>query len=145
MSTEERQVRHTPAAAGWPHLANIGVLRSSYCPCALGHATRDLHTVVHGDDFIVAGCGEDLDWLLQKLTENLELVRKARLGRGYDSEATTLNLCVMCSDVGLTDEGGRPTTCRAGSGRAWPSSDASTDEPQAAPGRTHHWTTKTGS
>ena len=60
--------------------------------------------VVHGDDLIVAGCGEDLDWLLQKLSENLELVRKVRLGRGYDSEATTLNRCVMCSDVGLTWE-----------------------------------------
>ena len=30
--------------------------------------------VVRGDDFMVAGCGDDLDWLSQKLNEKLELV-----------------------------------------------------------------------
>ena len=49
--------------------------------------------VVHGDDFIIAGAGDDLDWLSQKLGEKLELV-KARLGPGYDNEATVLNRCV---------------------------------------------------
>ena len=28
---------------------------------ALGHSTRDLDMVVHGDDFIVSGDGDDLD------------------------------------------------------------------------------------
>ena len=60
-----------PAAAGWQHLVqkvvtDIGLLRSSSCPCAFGHSTRDLDMVVHGDDFIVAGDGYDLDWLSQK-------------------------------------------------------------------------------
>ena len=36
--------------------------------------------VVHGDDFIVAGDGDDVDCLFQKLNENLELMQKARLG-----------------------------------------------------------------
>ena len=36
-----------------------------------GLAARDLDMVVHGDDFIVAGSGEDLDWLSQKLNCNL--------------------------------------------------------------------------
>ena len=36
--------------------------------------------------------------------EKLELVQKARLGRGYDSEATVLNRRVTCSDAGLTWE-----------------------------------------
>ena len=36
--------------------------------------------VVHDDDLIVAGDGDDLDWLSQKLNEKLELVQKARLG-----------------------------------------------------------------
>ena len=31
--------------------------------------------VVHGDDFIVAGCGDDLDCLSQKLNEKLECVQ----------------------------------------------------------------------
>ena len=43
-------------------------------------STRDLDMVVHGDDFIVAGDGDDLDWLFQKLNEQLELVQKARFG-----------------------------------------------------------------
>ena len=60
--------------------------------------------VVHGDDFIVAGCGDDLDWLSQKLNEKLELVQKGRLGPGYDSEANVLNRCVVYNESGLTWE-----------------------------------------
>ena len=60
--------------------------------------------VVHGDDFIVAGCGDDFDWLSQKLNEKLELVQKARLGLGFGSEATVLNHCVVYNDSGLTWE-----------------------------------------
>ena len=45
--------------------------------------------VVHGDDLIVAGCGDDLDWQSQKLIEKLELVLKARL----DLTTTTRQLC----------------------------------------------------
>ena len=62
--------------------------------------------VEHGDDFIVGGCGEDLDWLSENLNEWLELVQKARLGPGYDRETTALNLnrCVTHSDFGLTWE-----------------------------------------
>ena len=59
---------------------------------------------MHGDDFLVAGDGDDLDWLSQKLNEKLELVQRARLGPGYDSEATVLNRCVTFSDSGLTWE-----------------------------------------
>ena len=60
--------------------------------------------VVHGDDFIVAGDGDDFDWLSQNLNEKFELVQKARLGPGYDSVATVLNRCVTYSDTGLTWE-----------------------------------------
>ena len=69
----------TPAAAGWQHLVqkvgtDVGLLSSSNCPCAFRHSTRDLDMVVHGDDFIVDGDGDDLDWLFQKLGEKLELI-----------------------------------------------------------------------
>ena len=60
--------------------------------------------VVHGDDFIVAGCGDDLDWLSQKLNEKLKLVQKARLRPGYDSEANVLNRSAIYNDSGLTSE-----------------------------------------
>ena len=84
--------------------------------------------VVHGDDFIVAGCGDDLDWLSQKRNEKLELVQKARLGPGYDSDATVLNRCVYVQRL-WADVGSRPTTRRAGSGRTRTPVGASTDEP----------------
>ena len=95
------------AAAGWQQFfqkvgADIGLLNSSNCPCVFGHASRDLHMVVHGDDLIVAGCCDDLKWLSQKLNEKHELVQKARLGLGSDSEATVFNRCVTYSDFGLT-------------------------------------------
>ena len=67
-----------------------------------GHKSRDLHMVVHGNDVIVAGCGDD--WLSQKLNEKLELVQNARLEPDYDSEATMLNHCVTYSDSGLACE-----------------------------------------
>ena len=38
------------------------------------------------------------------MIENVEMVQKARLGPGYDSEATVLNRCVTYSDSGLTWE-----------------------------------------
>ena len=73
-----------------------------------GLATRDLDMVSHGDDFIVAGDGDDFDMLSLKLNEKLELVQKARLGPrlgpGYDSEAIVLNRCVTYNDPGLAWE-----------------------------------------
>ena len=67
--------------------------------------------VVHGDDFIVAGCGDDLDWLSQKLNEKLELVQEANLGPGYDSEATVLNCCVIYNDSPQSSpRGAKPST-----------------------------------
>ena len=62
------------ATAGWQHCvqkvgADSGLLSSSNCPCASGHSSRGLDKVVHGDDFIVAGCGDDLDRLAVTETE----------------------------------------------------------------------------
>ena len=95
-----------PSAVAWQHHvqkvgAYIGLLSSSNFPFALVRATRDLDMVVHGDN-IIAGCGEDLGWLSQKLSEKLGLVQKARLGPRYDGEATVLNRCVPYSDSELT-------------------------------------------
>ena len=84
--------------------------------------------VVHGEDFIVVGCGDDLDWLSQELNEKLELVHKARLGLGYDSDATLLNR-VVYNDSGLTWET-RPTTRRACSSRTRTPGGASEGEPR---------------
>ena len=82
--------------------------------------------VVHGDDFIVAGDGDDFDWLSQKLNEKVELVQKARLGPGHDSEATALNRCVPFSDLGLT----------------WEADSRHAELAEAAQSQVHHWTTR---
>ena len=126
LATEEVHVRHTPHSSGL-------AVRSSSCPCAFGHAQRDL------DMCIVAGCGEALDWPSEKLNEKLELVQKARLGPGHDWEATVLNRSVTVQRL-WTDVGSRPTPRRIG--RAWTSGGASRVEPQEALSRTQHWTTR---
>ena len=77
------------SAAGWQQFvqkvgADIVLLSSSTCPCVFVYASRDLDMVVRGLDFIVAGCGDDLDWRSEKLNEKLVLVPKARLGSGND-------------------------------------------------------------
>ena len=87
-----------PAAAGRQHSAqkvgaDMCLLSGSKCPCAFGHEALDLDVVVRGDVFIIAGSGEDLEWLTQKLNESLEL--------GYHNEAVVQNRCVTHSDTGL--------------------------------------------
>ena len=115
---------------------DIGLLSSSNCPCAFGHASRYLE-MVHGDDFIIAGSGDDLDWLSQKLNGKLKLAQKARLGPGHDREATVLNRCVTHSDSGLTWEADRRDA-----ELAVVELGLQAARPQAS--RTHHWTTKSG-
>ena len=134
-----------PAAAGWQHLVrrvgtDIGLLSSSNCLCAFGHSSRDSDMVVHGDDFIIAGDGDDLDWLSQKLNEKLELVQKARLGPGYDNEATVLNRCVTYGNSGLTWEAESDTQ-----GLHWQNlvfRRRVHRRAQVVPSRMRHWTIK---
>ena len=68
-----------PAAAGWQRLvrkvsADIGLLSLSNCPFAFGQASRDLEMVVHGDDLLIAGSGDDFDGVIS------ETGREARAG-----------------------------------------------------------------
>ena len=77
----------------------------------------------------VAGDGDDLDWLSQKLNEKLELVQKARLGPGYDSEATVLNHCVTYSDSGLAWEA-EPGHTELAVAEPWTTGSETADEPR---------------
>ena len=47
---------------------------------AFWHPERDLACVVHGDDFIIAGEDEDLDWIEALMHSWLEIKVRARLG-----------------------------------------------------------------
>ena len=81
---------------------NIGGVSSSSAQADVD--MRVIHAGKRPLDFIIAGDGDDLGWLSQKLSEKLELVQKARLGLGHDNKATVLNRCVMYGNSGLTWE-----------------------------------------
>ena len=51
----------TPRSESWYRHWPAQLKQLSMC---VRHSTRDLDIVVHGDDFIVAGDGDDPDWLL---------------------------------------------------------------------------------
>ena len=80
MALEEMGVRHQQVGnILCRKLRGLGPTQlSSKCSCSFGHASRDLDMAVHGDDFFVAGSGEDLDWPPQKMNDSLELVQKTR-------------------------------------------------------------------
>ena len=55
------------AASNWQetirdHLANIGFRRGAGHPSVVHHETRDVTTLVHGDDYTTSGDSVDLDW-----------------------------------------------------------------------------------
>ena len=82
-----------PAAAGWQtprstswHRHLLAQLKQLSTCIWVTHQGDLGHGLCMGDDFNIAGDGEDLDWLSQKLNEKIELVQKARLGPGDDNE-----------------------------------------------------------
>ena len=74
-----------PAAQAWEtHYAKMmveaGFRRGSAAPVAFWHPERDLACVVHGDDFILTGEDEDLDWIEALMHSWFEIKVRARLG-----------------------------------------------------------------
>ena len=56
------------AAKGWQealssHLDHIGFRRGIGHPAVFHHPTKDLTTLVHGDDYVSSGLQAELDWL----------------------------------------------------------------------------------
>ena len=50
-----------------------------------GDPTRDILTLVHGDDYCSAGAGPDLDWLEAVLSKKYE-IKSQRIGRGRTTD-----------------------------------------------------------
>ena len=125
MVAEEMHVRR----AACSRLATFGPESQYRHRLAQLNAPRGLGMVVHGDDFIIAGSGDALDWLSHKLNEKLEPVQMARMGPGHDKEATVLNRCVSYRDTGLTWEAD-PRHAEVAVAEPWTSGGASTDEPR---------------
>jgi hypothetical protein len=96
-----------PAAQAWEEhysalLVANGFERLKTVPVAFSHAGRDLHGVVHGDDFVWEGRDEDLDWILQVLSKEYELKNRGRLGFGPKD---VRKIDILGRVIELTNEG----------------------------------------
>ncbi len=96
-----------PAAQAWEEhysalLVANGFERLKTVPVAFTHPVRDLHGVVHGDDFVWEGREEDLDWILKVLEKEYELKNRGRLGFGPKD---VKRIDILGRVIELTDEG----------------------------------------
>ena len=53
-------------------MQNLGFAQGRSNPCLYWHQTRDIQTMVHGDDFVSAGKHKDLKWLQNGLETTFE-------------------------------------------------------------------------
>ena len=63
-------------------LMQSGFVRAVSSPVAFYHPSREIWVVVHGDDFVVTGVDEELDFVLALLQEHYEIKNRGRLGSG---------------------------------------------------------------
>ena len=61
-------------------LSRLGFAQGRASPCCFTHKSRDLCLVVHGDDFAVLGCGEDLDSFQKGIQTEFDVKIRGRLG-----------------------------------------------------------------
>jgi hypothetical protein len=74
------------AALNWQHtlsehLVENGFVRGTGHPSVFHHSSRDIWTLVHGDDYCSAGSPEDLDWMESMLGKKYE-IKSQRIGSG---------------------------------------------------------------
>ena len=87
-------------------LEQMGFQSGIASPCCFFHPARNLHLVVHGDDFTTMGCKADLDWMEVELAKHFELKIRGRLGENCDGpqQIRILNRIVTITDEGLLYE-----------------------------------------
>ena len=94
------------AAKGWQealssHLEKIGFRRGIGHPAVFYHPTKDLTTLVHGDDYVSSGLQAELDWLEGELQQAYEIqTQKVGPGGKQDKEGKVLNRIVRCTADG---------------------------------------------
>ena len=74
------------AALNWQqtlsdHLVENGFIRGVGHPSVFHHGTRDVWTLVHGDDYCSAGTSTDLDWMESMLADKYQ-IKTQRIGHG---------------------------------------------------------------
>jgi hypothetical protein len=96
-----------PAAQAWEKhysalLVANGFERLLTVPVAFSHAGRDVHGVVHGDDFVWERRDKDLDWISDVLSKEYERKNRGRLGFGPKD---VKKIDILGRIVELTEEG----------------------------------------
>ena len=99
------------AALNWQqtlsdHLVEAGFKRGVGHPSVFYHPTKDIWTLVHGDDYCSAGSSASLDWMEDLLVKKYE-IKTQRIGKGKTrkgekkkTEGQVLNRVVRRTDEG---------------------------------------------
>ena len=87
-------------------LEGMGFQSGVGSPCCFWHPTRNISTVVHGDDITSLGIDIDLDWMRVELAKSFELKVRGRIGMGVDgtNDMRILNRVVEVKEDGVTFE-----------------------------------------
>ena len=87
-------------------LEQMGFVSGIASPCCFFHPDRQLHLVVHGDDFTSLGIQADLDWMETELAKHFELKIRGRLGENCTGpqQIRILNRIVTLTPEGLIYE-----------------------------------------
>ena len=100
-----------PAAAAWEkfyseELEGCGFSRGIACGVVFYHEERDIACGVHGHDFTLVGCAEDLLWRKDLMTSWLEIKVRALMGPdpSDDKEVTILGRSVRWTADGIEYE-----------------------------------------
>ena len=98
------------AAKGWQEalsaqLQACGFKRGIVHPAVFWHPTRNITTLVHGDDYVLSGLQADLEWMEVQLQASYEIqAQKLGLGVGCVQEGEVLNRILRCDSSGWSLE-----------------------------------------
>ena len=128
------------AASNWQdevgmHMRSIGFIQGRASNCLYVHETRDISSLVHGDDYVSAGAPSDLDWMKQELEKKFEIKTKIIGPRSNENkEMKVLNRVIRVVEDGWEYEGdqrhGEIIVRETGMKSAKPVSTAGEDEPK---------------
>ena len=84
------------------HLKSIGFEQGRASPCNFVHKSRSLKTTCHGDDFIIIGNLDDIEWMGKQMAKKYDLKMQV-LGpeNGCQSEVRVLNRIIRWGEHGL--------------------------------------------
>ena len=94
------------AAKGWQetlsaHFVDIGFERGRGHPCVFWHLTREIKTLVHGNDYVSSETVDNMEWLEKELTKAYEIkTQKVGMSVGYKTEGKVLNRVLRCTKDG---------------------------------------------